>query len=244
MTLGATRRMYHETIGDHVFREKDFVFENSSATRHSGMSENIMRRKFVTQLYPQSVLLPVLNEFVTWTLELMNFTIGKDFVESKDPLKIHDFEVSRKIKRLLLTSLSDIIFYFKDFAEHACRLVSRLILSDRERMDAVVSVFIERLQTIGNNNSSLKEQLYLLRSLTSFLKNLGHLSRELSSEMRKKVRVWLLNIGTNPERRALYHFVYNSSEKSYYIRFFKSAGGFIISEDRQLHQSRLSAADR
>jgi hypothetical protein len=193
---------------------------------------------------PHKFLIGVFEEIIEGFLEIIYFSLKKDSFQAKPP-KAHlvrfgelTEEKSKpvpSIKTQLFENLDDLFYFTQHFKLQIFKIIGCMWDNSPVLTEKIIMHLVDRLQTLGHHDSYLPEQCLILKSFNKIIKNLDKTSPETSKIIKKKIRVWLLNIGTNSNKRALYNFyIERENEKlTFYMRIFKSSLGKLISLKRR-----------
>ena len=85
------------------------------------------------------------------------------------------------------------------------------------------NLVVQRLKTVNFGDENVGKQMRLLKCVNKFIKLLKKSFRPLFEDTAQNFRIWLVNLGNNPDRNAVYNFcVQRKQPLEFYLRFFKS----------------------
>ena len=111
-----------------------------------------------------------------------------------------------KIKPLLFENLNDLLYFSCQFKAQVFKIMGCLWDDSVTQTEKIVMNLAERLQTIGHHTTTVAEQCLIIKALNRIIKRLEQSNPETAKAIKKKIRVWLINIGSNSAKRALYSF--------------------------------------
>ena len=210
-----------------VFNEKTHLFDQF--TFNEKQFEELMENEI-----PQNYLLKSIQPFVENLFvfiddilktqnPLIKMSTNKDCVLATIPLE--QIEIERQLKLICHRNLDNLFYVYETFSYNVLDILSNLAIPDLGIMEIFFfQLFTKRLKTVCFSSSNIKRQTKLLNCINRLLKSLKKLHINEFNKFVQNIRIWLINIGTNPMRHAVYNFCIEVKDPlEFYIRFFKTS---------------------
>lgn len=207
------RFKFFETINEKKIAIKIFHRE-SKAFGMLNLRELEVKKK-IEELAPQKYLMSVFSEIIEGFLEILHFSLKPTKMNLKKAkphtVRLGDIAVTHeakmpKIKPLFFENLDDLLYFSHQFKIQIFKIMGCLWDNSVSQTQKIVMNLVERLQTIGHHSTTVAEQCLIIKALNKIIKRLEESNPETAKAIKKKIRVWLINIGTNSNKRALYSF--------------------------------------
>ena len=206
-------------------------------------------------LAPQKYLSEVVGQLLSGFFGLFYFTLKDEkpsffATVNKNPRRPPDqpFRPKLELKAFFYSFLGDLMYFSRLYMVHVYKIIGCLFHEDQALNDRLVLFLLDQLDTVGSVATSVAEQYVVLKTFVKLFKGLCRLSPEAASAAKRRVRGWLLNIGTNSSKKALFHFYIEQSEEwsrkpaeptaeshvRCHLRIFTHGQGMVISLQGQL----------
>lgn len=234
--LGLVQKKIYETIEKDKINFK--IFNPMTKIFDQFNCSGEFMSKLITFHIPQTYIIKFIEPFIKNMLSLMcDLTVFPQFsklskksdAQKSNLLNDPKFAEIHEI-RLLSHRYINTLFYFYDKLNlDVLGLLSNLAVLEREKMDQLMSILIEKkLRSVWFAKQEVVAQTGLIRCITNLLKFLKKINKKQFRTTSQNIRIWMVNLGTNPYKNAIYNFcVERKDPLIFYLRFFKVSTRFL-----------------
>lgn len=221
-----------ERITFRIFNQKTHLFDQF--TFNEDQFDQLMGREI-----PQLELLRSMRPFLRGLLAFVSDLVGKEDREVQlsvgkltrlGPVRSADQAVQKALRVVCHRHLDTLVYLLQKMGLDLMPLMDNLAVDDQFLMETLVhGLLSKQLRTVVYGSKDTVPQTAVLKCINRNLRSVRKLNQLLFDSLSQFLRVWLINVGTNPRRTAVYNFCIEVGQSlSFHLRFFKSSlSGFI-----------------
>lgn len=216
-----------ERITFRIFNPKTHLFDQF--TFNEDQFDQLMGRE-IPQLDLLRSLRPFLRGLLTFVSELVaqedrvvHLSVGK--LSRLGPVRPADQKVQKALRVVCHRHLDTLVYLHQKMGLDLMPLMDNLAVDDQALMENLVHKLLsQQLRTVVFGSKETLHQTSVLKCINRNLRSVRKLNQPLFDSLSQFLRVWLINVGTNPRRTAVYNFCIEVGQSlSFHLRFFKSS---------------------
>ena len=164
-----------------------------------------------------------LNELINSMKATSNQSSFDSDIEESSPEIVYDY--------------IEILFYMKSFYNPMITEIFYLMskqISENHSETLVLSL-VDMFSTLGSVHTDVVTQTEFLTIVNKLMQKMRKKNFKLFTQLQKKIRVRLFNIGANPSKKFIINFFKSVEKGSFFMKFFLSSDSELIRKRQRVH---------